>query len=154
MKTRSLKTVATTLIAFMALVATSWAYLGSVGGSGSTLATVNASTVVVISAGTMPDASLLPTGEYTGDVAVALQNDTGATVRIASIQLDTARPNNGLSSTAEACGIAFQAQTNGGRGWELAPGPNQILLSDAAAMSTSAPDSCEGAQIRLFLKVA
>ena len=146
----SLRTLASTLVAFLELTATSWAYLNSTGaGSGS--GDANVSRVVTISAGTAPNATLLPTGQPTGTLSVSIQNSTGSPLRIDSLVLNTALGNGGYSANAVDCKLSFSTQALN-RTIASGPTPEQISLQNAVTMGTDAPASCQGMTFTIYLK--
>lgn len=149
MSKRSLLPVATTLVAFFALAATSWAYLSSIG-SGSGSGDANVSRVVTIAAGTTPNATLLPTGQPTGTLSVSIQNGTGSPLRVDSLVLNTALGTGGYSEDAVTCKLEYATQSVG-RAID-AGATAQVSLQDAVTMGTDAPSSCQGKTLTIYLK--
>lgn len=149
MKSRALRTAGTTLLAFLALAATSWAYFNATG-SGSGSGDAKVSRVVTIAAGTAPNATLLPTGEPTGTLSVSIQNSTGSPLRVDSLELNTALGSGGYSADAVTCKLSYAAQTVGRT---IAAGTTeQVSLQDAVTMDTDAPSSCQGKTFAIYLK--
>ena len=151
MRPRCLRTAGTTLLAFLALVATSWAYLNATG-AGSGTGSAEVSRVVTIAAGTTPNATLLPTGVPTGTLNVSLHNGTAGPLRIDSLQLNTALGNGGYSADAVTCKLSF---TNQDVGRTIAAGTTeQLALHNAVTMGTDAPATCQDKTFTIYIKAA
>ena len=149
MRKRSISTLVTTVVAFLALAATSVAYFSSIG-SGSASGASNVSRVVTIAAGTTPDATLLPTGQPTGTLSVSIQNATTGPLRVESLVLNTALGVNGYSTDAVACKLSY---TTSSVARTIAAGTTeQINLLDAVTMGADAPASCQGKTFTIYLK--
>jgi hypothetical protein len=153
MRVRSITASGAAVLAVLALVTTAWAYVAATG-SGTASGSSNASRVVVISAGSATSPSLLPTGALTGTVTVSLDNQTGSSLQVGSLVLDTARGTGGYSAEAVRCEVTYVAQDNGGAGWTLGAGATEITLEDAARMGTDAPSDCQGSSFAIHLKTA
>ena len=140
----SLRTAAATLLAFLALAATAWAYLGATGsGSGSGSVTAEP---VRISAGTSSP-TLLPTGAPTGTVVVKLTNTSSETVRVTSLEATGYEVAGGSPAS---CDVTFAKQT---AGWDVpADSTRTVTFENTATMATTAPDACQGKTIRVLLK--
>ena len=152
MTTRSIKAAATAVVAFAALTATSYGYLGSTGsGSGAGSAAVDRE--LVISGGADAGNTLLPTGETNGRLTVSLHNPTGTTLRAGSLALDTQRGTNGYDAEAIRCKVTFPAAHAGP--WTVAAGATEpITIESAVRMGTDAPGDCQGGSFKIYLKVA
>lgn len=151
MTRRSWTSVGATLLAFFALSATSWAYFSSIGvGSGS--GDANVSRAVTISAGTTPNDTLLPTGAATGTLSVSISNDTGSSLRVDSLVLNTTLGNGGYSPDAEACKLSYAPQRIA---TTIAAGATaQVSLQGSVTMGTDAPSSCQSKTFTIYLKAA
>ncbi len=154
MTRRRLFTTLLAMVAAFAMTSVASAYLGSTG-SGSGTGSVSAPGKLYISAGGATSQKLLPTGTATGDVTVALDNETGSPVHVNRLVLDTAKGANGYSANAADCGVTYATQDNSGSGWHIAAGATrQISLPGSVTMATSAPHSCQGKTFTIYLKTA
>ena len=121
-------------------------------GSGTATAAASAPQPVTIVAGAAPTEALYPTGAPTGDVAVAITNPNPFRVRVAALVLDTGAGSGGFSANAAACGLDFAPVAPG---WDIPAGATvQLDLHDSLTMATSAPPSCQGLAVQVFLKAA
>lgn len=149
MSRRSFTSAGATVLAFFALAATSWAYLGSIGaGAGAGDAAV--SRVVTIAAGTPPNDTLLPTGAATGTLSVSIANATGSPLRVDSLVLDTTLGSGGYSADAAACKVSYATQSVG-RTIDAGT-TEQVSLQNAVTMGTDAPSSCQDKTFSIYLK--
>ena len=157
MNARSLKTAGATAAALLGLAATSYGYLGATG-SGSGSGSVDASRTVTIAAGLDAGHTLLPTGEAHGRLRLSLSNDTGSPIKVSELVLDTSRGAGGYSPEADTCDVTYAAtqaiRTNNGAGWTLGSGTTNITLENAVSMATTAPSSCQGDTVDIYLKTS
>lgn len=126
--------------------------LGSGSGAASSATAVQSVTLTVGAA----SGDLYPGG--TGTVTTTATNTAGAAVRLSSLALDTTQGSGGFAidaahSTCPTSALSFTTQTNGGAGWTVpASGSLTITLAGALAMTTTAPDACQGATITVSLR--
>jgi len=140
--------------AIVAVVATG-AALGyfTAAGSGSGSAGVGSSVPLTVSPGA-PAASLYPGGSSA--VVATVSNSNSAAVHIASLSLDTSRGAGGFAvdgshASCTSPALSFSTATNGGAGWEIAPGSQSLTLSGAIAMGPGASAGCQGATFTVYL---
>jgi hypothetical protein len=121
-------------------------------GAGSATATGGAAPQpVTISPGTATHA-LYPTATPTGDVAVATTNPNTYRVHVAALELDTASGSGGFSANAAACGLTFAGADDG---WDIRAGSTvPVDLLGSLAMATSAPASCQGLAVQVYIRAA
>jgi hypothetical protein len=153
MRSRSLKAVLTTLVAFAALATTAWGYFSTTGtGSGSGSLIVSRALTISTTEG-VKGATLMPTGQRTGSVYVRLANGTSGDLRVNRLVLDTTRGSAGYSPAAVGCNLGYVAQTNGGSGWNVPANSSiDVELQNSVLMGTDAPSSCQGQAFALYLK--
>jgi hypothetical protein len=157
MPTRSIKTVLTTVVAFLALAATSWAYFASTGtGTGTGAATANRT--VTVGLGAAPSSTLIPTGTPTGTLSVSLTNATGVPLKVTSLELDTTLGvnNSGYSQRAIDCKITFTTQSLASKldGGMLPVGKTDLLLTKSVTMGTDAPADCNTSNFVIHVRTA
>jgi hypothetical protein len=138
-----------------------WAYFTGVGsgtGSGVTGTTVP----VTLTAGAA-EAGLYPGG--TANVRLTVTNPNTAQVRIVSLVLDPTQATSGYSVDSGHTGcllstLTYSTGSNDGLGWTIparsggVDGTLDITLVGALAMSTAAPDACQGAVFTVHLTAA
>jgi hypothetical protein len=138
-------------VAAALLIAAPAAYAFWSNGAGTGAATAATPQAVTIAPGTATQA-LYPTGQPMGDVAVAVTNPNAYGVHLARLVLDTAAGSGGFSAGAAGCGLMFVPAT---AGWDVPAGATVPLdLRDSLAMATSAPASCQGLSVHVYLKAA
>jgi hypothetical protein len=151
----------TSLVILLAVLVTGtasayWRGSGTGAGSGSA-----GTTVAVQLTPATPSAALYPGGQT--DVALTATNVNFFAVRINSLALDTARGTGGFAVDAghSACAtstLSYTTQTNGA-GWTvpakvgITNGVLPITLTNALAMSVSAANACQGANLTVYLIV-
>lgn len=131
------------------------AYFRGVGtGAGAGLTGTSATSLTLTSGAAAED--LYPGGA--GTVTANLSNSGDSSVRVSSLQLDTARGTSGFAvdSAHSACPLsafAFTTQTNGSDGWEVDAGRSTpVRMTGSLSLAASAPDSCQGAAITVYLR--
>ena len=126
----------------------------SVSGSGTGAASAATAANLTLSPGT-PASALYPNG--TADVATTIANDNPFPVHLSAISLDAGQGTDGFAEDAGHSGcdlstLSFDAQTNGGSGWDVPANDTlDVDLDDAIAMSGAADDACQGASFTIYL---
>ena len=143
-------------VAFTFLPTPATAYLGASGSGSGNATTTTATTAVSIAPGTTSQ-PLFPTGTAIGGVAVVLTNTNAAAVRVPQLALDTTRGSGGYAvdaghASCPVSNLSYATQTNGGAGWIVpATGSLTLDLANAIALSTTAPNACQGASFTVYL---
>jgi hypothetical protein len=131
-------------------------------GTGTGSGTNSTAVAITLSPGT-PTAALYPGGSTS--VVLTATNTNTSSVRIGSLQLDTARGTGGFAvdgghSGCSLAALSYTTQTNGGSGWNVpakvgaVDGTLAITLTSSLAMSTSAANACQGATFTVYLVAA
>jgi hypothetical protein len=142
---------ALTAAALLAAAPTAYA-IWTAAGTGSAAAATATPQPVTIAPGAAATRSLYPTGTPTGDVAVSITNPNPYRVHVALLVLDEAAGGDGFSPNASACGLEF---TPAARGWDVPAGETvEVDLPAALTMATTAPASCQGLAVSVYLKAA
>jgi hypothetical protein len=143
-------------VAFTSLPAPVSAHWGAAGSGSGGAATTTVTTAVTISPGTTSH-PLFPTGTASGGVAVVLTNTNAAAVRVPQLALDATRGSGGYAvdaghASCPVSGLSYTTQTNGGAGWIVpAAGSLTLDLANAIALSSTAPNACQGASFTVYL---
>jgi hypothetical protein len=143
-------------LAFASLSSSAAGYWDAAGSGSGAAATTTATAGVTISPGTATQ-QLFPTGTAGGDVAVELTNPNPASVLVSQLALDTGQGSGGFAvdgahATCPVASLSYTTQTNGGAGWTVpAAGSLSVDLTNAIALATSAPNSCQGASFTVYL---
>ncbi len=152
MSTRTVRAALAATLAGALLAAAPAAYAYWTNGAGTAAATAASPQPVTIAPGTAATQALYPTGQAMGDVAVAVTNPNTYGVHVAALVLDTAAASGGFSANAAGCGLTFVPATGG---WDVPAGATIDLdLRDSLAMAASAPASCQGLAVHVYLKAA
>jgi hypothetical protein len=132
-----------------------WSTTGGGGGDART-----GTTLAVTLAPRTPTSNLYPGAN--GDVVLIVTNPNLGAVTIASLALDQDRGDGGFAVDADhpgcpASAFTFSTQTNDGTGWSIpgrlagVDGSRAVTLGGALAMSTNAPDACQGTTTTVYL---
>jgi hypothetical protein len=136
----------------VSLLAAPAAYAHWTNGAGIATAATASPQPVKIAPGTAGARPLYPTGQPIGNVAVAITNPNAFPAHVAALVLDTAAGSGGFSANAAGCGLAFSPATDG---WDIPAGATvQLDLQDSIAMAPSAPPTCQGLAVQVYLKAA
>lgn len=104
-------------------------------------------------------ADLRPGGR--GTVRLVATSSAEAVVRLARLDLDTARGDGGFTTDRPGCpgsAFGFTAQDRGGEGWAVparaggVDGSLAIALPGAVSMTSTAPDACQGVTVTVHLR--
>ncbi len=149
---RRLALAGAALVLLAAAPAAHAAWSGAGAGTGTAAASATPVSPVTIAAGTAATDPIYPTGTPVGDIAAAITNPNPYRVHVASLVLDTASGGGGFSASAAGCGLSFVPAS---AGWDVAAGATiQLDLQDSLAMATSAPATCQGLAVVVYLKAA
>ena len=152
MKLPALKTLATAAAA-LAFTGTASAWLSATG-SGDGAGGANVTMQDLTLAAATPASKLYPAGSAA--VATTIVNPNASVAHVGSLVLDTARGDQGYDVDAAHAGcvpkthLTFTGQSTG---WTVpANGSLPVTLANAATLSASAPNACQGATFTIYLK--
>ena len=143
------------LSALAGIAAAVWSAVGA----GSKNAASGTTVAVTLSPGT-PIGALYPGGQ--ANVVLTITSSNAAPVRIGSLTSDITRGTGGFAVDAghAACAppsLTFTTKTNGTTGWTVparsgsVDGTLAVTLTNAVAMSVTAPNACQGAVFTVYL---
>lgn len=125
-------------------------------GSGSGSAVTATTQPLIVSPGTAAH-DLYPGG--VSAVEITVKNPNTGPVNVNSLVLDTAQGTSGFAVDADhaACGVgslSFTNQIGGGAGIAVpSGGPWPYTVAGALKMSVDAPNACQGATFKIYVKV-
>lgn len=138
--------------------AAAWAYF--LAGTGTGTATSASLSDLALSAGT-PSTALYPGG--TTSLTLTARNPNHTPIQFSTVSVDTSQGTSGFTVDAQhvaaGCTVALAALTYTAQntGWTVPGSSSNVavaLSSNVLAMGTTAPSSCQGATITVYLKAS